>query len=82
MSGLTVGGNLILMPTYKIDGQSVTAIEAQQFIEGGNDVSRLDIMNDGEMSSRVSGIRKGQKRTINETREVIRRSSEGWRRAR
>jgi hypothetical protein len=76
MSGLTVGGNLIFTPTYKIDGQSVTAIEAQQFIEGGNDVSRLDIKNDGEMSSRVSGIRKGQKRTINETKEVIKEEAQ------
>lgn len=76
MSGLTVGGNLIFTPNYKIDGQSVTAIEAQQFIEGGNDVSRLDIKNDGEMSSRVSGIRKGQKRTINETKEVIKEEAQ------
>ncbi len=76
MSGLTVGSNLVFTPSYKIDGQSVTAIEAQQFIEGGNDVSRLDIKNDDEMSSRVSGVRKGQKRTINETKEVIKEEAQ------
>ncbi len=70
-SSVTVATNMPFTPSYKIDGQTVSAKDAQDFITGGQDLARLEIKNDDEMSTRASKIRKGQKPAIKATREMV-----------
>lgn len=71
MSGVSVAHATVRQGKYSINGQEVNVTQAEEYIASGQDLSRLEIKRDGEMSERVQKLQGQQKPKLDETRSQI-----------